>query len=210
MPERGDNTWLIVGVGAGCGLGLLASCCLLGVVAYLPSSQTRTAPPAPTSAWPGPPTPRGTPVPTALPAPPIVPPSPPLPSGTSEAPDDRAPRVVHATVTAVTGSPGVSVGQICEFNVERRDREDGSGFWCNAQIVCGGHALYGGPNAGFFPCALFSAPTRGVVGSDPNTTAVDGDAAMSIDSQASTLEIWDDAQGPNGECRITAHIDSVL
>jgi len=213
MEPKRDNTWLIVGFGVGCGFVMLACCCLFGILLYVPGNQISIAPISPPITGypsPYPPTPPSLPPPTALPPPPIsAPPSPPLPPGTSDAPDDRAPRAVRATITTVTGSPGVSVGQTCEFNVERRDREDGSGFWCNAQIVCAGHLLYGGPTAGFFPCALFTAPTRGVVGSDPNTTAQDGDAAMSIDSQAGTLEIWDDAQGPNGEHRVVAHIDAI-
>jgi hypothetical protein len=205
--EPRDNRWLIAGFGAGCGFILLASMCSCCLLMYLPGNESAPPPPAPIYD-PGPVAP--TTVPPVLPPPPMsAPASPPLPSGTSEAPDDRAPRAVSATITTVTGTPGVSTGQTCEFNVERRDRDDGAGFWCNAQIVCAGHLLYGGPTAGFFPCALFSAPTRGVVGSDPNTTAQDGDAAMSIDSQASSLEIWDDAQGPNGEYRVVAHIDTI-
>jgi hypothetical protein len=209
VEPRSDSTWLFVGLGVGCGLVLvMMSCVLAGVFLYAGSrargGSTSPTPPPATSVAPPPPS---TTLPPLTGMPSIPPPT------TTLVPvdptDDRAPRAVSATIQTVTGTPGVSVGQTCEFNVERRDRDDGSGFWCNAQIVCGGHLLYGGPTAGFFPCTLFSAPGRGVVGSDPNTTASDQDAAMAIDTVQSHLEIWDDAQGANGEFRVVAHIDSV-
>ena len=115
---------------------------------------------------------------------------------------------MRATVTSVTGAAVVTTGQSCEFNVERRDRDDGT-FWCNAQIVCGGHLLYGGPTAGFFPCTLYEGPPRHVAGADPTTTREDQDPAMTLSTVDGTLEIWDDASGPNGEFRVVAHVDSV-
>lgn len=201
MEPRSDRTWLMVGVGMGClFVALLVTCVGTGAVFFLMGGERASAP-SPTLVSPPPP--------IAPPFTGVVPPAPLVPSiPPPSAPDDGSAIAVHATISSVTGSPGVSVGQTCEFNVERRDREDGSGFWCNAQIVCGGHLIYGGPTAGFFPCTLFYRPTRGVVGTDPNTTAQDQDAAMSIDTAAGTLEVWDDAQGPNGEMRITAHVDS--
>ncbi len=208
MEPRSDSTWLFVGAGAGCLFVVLSMMCLLGALMFY-SGGSEAPPPTYVDPYPMPPATLMPPV-TALPPPPVVvPPAPPLPPGMTDAVDDRAARVVHATIESVTGTPGVSVGQTCEFNVERRDRDDGAGFWCNAQIVCGGHLLYGGPTAGFFPCTLFTAPVRGVVGSDPTTTAQDRDGAMSIDTVQSHLEIWDDAQGPNGEFRVVAHIDSL-
>lgn len=216
MEPRSDNTWLFLGVGLGCGmLMVLLVCAGVGTYFLMRSGSASTGPgngagPSYPPAYPPPSYP-------PLPVPPIpptvaVPPSvaPPPPSSVATAgDDDRAPRAVHATIETVTGSPGVSVGQTCEFNVERRDREDGSGFWCNAQVVCGGHLLYGGPTAGFFPCTLFAGPSRGVVGQDPSTTSQDRDAAISIDSVQSHLEVWDDATGPSGEFRVGAHIDSI-
>ena len=209
MEPRNDSTWLFVGVAAGCGVVVLAGMCIAGGLFFSLNASSAPRPP-PITGYPNPYPPLPPlPPPTFLPLPPsLVPPPPPLPSGTSEAPGDRAPRTVRATITSMTGAAGVSVGQTCEFNVERRDSDDGAGFACNAQIVCGGHLLYGGPMGGFFPCTLFTAPTHGVVGTDPNTTGQDGDAAMSVDSVQSRLEIWDDASGANGEFRVIAHIVS--
>lgn len=206
MERRSDSTWLLVGVGAGCLFVFLSMACVAAAALYYfstPLADPQGGPtpyPMPTPPSPVPPTPPSLPPTSVAPLAPPPPPTGPI--------DDTAPATVHATIETVTGSPGVSVGQTCEFNVERRDRDDGSGFWCNAQIVCGGHLLYGGPTAGFFPCTLFSEPARGVVGTDPNTTAQDRDGAMSIDTTQSHLEIWDDAQGPSGEFRVVAHIDS--
>jgi len=202
VEPRSDRTWLMVGVGMGClFVALLVTCAGTGAAFFLMGGERASAPP-PTIVSPLP-LPSIAPPSTGVAPPTLVPIDPP-----PSAIDDGTAIAVHATIATVTGSPGVSVGQTCEFNVERRDREDGSGFWCNAQIVCAGHLIYGGPTAGFFPCTLFYRPTRGVVGADPNTTAQDQDAAMSIDTAAGTLEVWDDAQGPNGEMHITAHIDS--
>jgi hypothetical protein len=200
MEPRNDRTWLLVGVGVGCFFVLVVTFCVATAGLYYFSTQSRPDP----IAYPQPPMdPYPLPPPTSIAPPPTVLPPPPTVA------DDGASMAVHATITEVTGAPGVSVGQTCEFNVERRDRDDGSGFWCNAQVVCGGHLLYGGPTAGFFPCTLFYAPSRGVVGSDPNTTATDQDAALSIDSGQSHLEVWDDAGGANGEFRVVAHIDAI-
>lgn len=206
MERRNDSTWLLVGVGVGCGFVFLTMFCLGTGALYYCSNDTPGTPPPPTYD-PLPPPTTFAPPSTLLPPPTLLPPLPPPPS--TGAVDDTAPRTVSATITSVTGSPGVSAGQTCEFTVDRRDRDDGSGFWCNAQVVCGGRLLYGGPAAGFFPCTLFEAPSRGVVGADPNTTQQDRDAAMSLDTVQSTLEIWDDATGPLGEFRVSAHVDGV-
>jgi hypothetical protein len=203
MEPRNDRTWLLVGVGVGCFFVVICMLCL-GSVACFSCSAPYGSDPIPQQP-PSPPYVLPTVVPPTVVPPPVTLPPPPLPDPSEESP----PLSVHATITSVTGTPGVAVGQTCEFHVERRDRDDGSGFWCNSQVVCGGHALYGGPNAGFFPCTLFYAPTRGVVGADPNTTATDEDAALSIDSGQQHLEVWDDARGPNGEFRVVAHIDTL-
>jgi len=117
---------------------------------------------------------------------------------------DLDPREITATVIAIDGSNPVAMGSECRFAVGRRPR--GRGYWCNAQIVCGGKLLYGGPTSGFFPCTLDSPPGRHVVGADPETTSVDTDAAMSINSQTNTLTVWDDATGPHGAYTMTAEI----
>lgn len=116
--------------------------------------------------------------------------------------------MVHATVRSVEGSLPIDTGAMCAFAVDRRDRPDGT-FWCNAQIVCDGRLVYGGPEAGYFPCTLHEQPRRDVVGGDPQTHAEDGDAAMAIDTVAGSVEIWDDATGDLGRFRVVASVDSV-
>lgn len=206
MEPKNDNTWLLIGAAAGCGLVMLLLVC--GAAGALFFIGARSAPPPVTTPIPVPVPPSPPSFPIPIPPPPSLPPIlPPLPPGTSGA-SDTAPRLVRATVSSVTGSPVASSGQACEFNVERRDRDDGT-FWCNAQMVCGGHLLYGGPTAGFFPCTLYEGPPRHVVGNDPTTTREDQDPAMTLSTVDGTLEIWDDPSGPNGEFRLVAHVDSV-
>jgi hypothetical protein len=115
---------------------------------------------------------------------------------------------VRATVTSAEGSIAASVGTTCALTVEQRDRLDGT-FWCNTQIVCAGQLLYGGPDAGYFPCVFHSTPRRDVVGADDQTHSEDGDAAMRLDTIAGSLEIWDDSTGPFGVFRVRARVDSV-
>lgn len=148
--------------------------------------------------------------PTTGPQPPVVPPQAPvLPSPPPPMPPSvEPPRIVRATVTAVEGSVGVDIGATCGFSVERRDRPDGT-FWCNAQIVCGGRLLYGGPDAGYFPCTLHQQPRRDVEGSDPQTRSQDTDGAMSIDTRSGSLEIWDDETSALGRFRVVAQVESV-
>jgi hypothetical protein len=122
-------------------------------------------------------------------------------------PVDLSPREVQAEVTAVTGSAPVAVGTQCRFVVDGRDRSEG-GYWCNAQIVCDGRLLYGGPQAGFFPCDL-SDPSRHVSGGDAMTTSEDTDASMQIDTARGSLTIRDDANGSYGAYSLTAQIHSV-
>lgn len=120
---------------------------------------------------------------------------------------DMQPRQVRAEVTHVRGNPVVRQGDKCEFLVERRLRERES-FYCNAQVVCGGRLLFGGPDRGFFPCHLDDAH-RDVVGSDPNTTAADQDGAIHINTNEGVMRIWDDDHGPLGAFVVEAEILSV-
>jgi hypothetical protein len=121
---------------------------------------------------------------------------------------DVQPRQVRAEVTRVQGARVVSLGDRCEFLVERRMR-DQSSFYCNAQVVCGGKLLYGGPDRGYFACRLFEGDRRDVVGGDPNTTGSDQDAAIQLDTRNGLLRIWDDAKGPLGAFEIEAEVFSV-
>lgn len=121
---------------------------------------------------------------------------------------DVQPRQVRAEVTRVQGNPVVRAGDKCEFLVERRLRDQHS-FYCNAQVVCGGRLLYGGPDRGYFACKLSNAERRDVVGSDPNTTGADQDGAIHLDTNEGVLRIWDDAQGSLGAFSVEADVLSV-
>ena len=214
MTERSTALPGILGclTGVGCGLVVLVGC-LSGF--FLIGQSVPTPPPSYPPSYP-PPTPPSYPPPSSppptsgpvLPPPPVIPPAlPPAPIGTLAPPEDVTPRLVRATVTEVSGAAGIEVGASCEFNVLREDLPDSS-FNCNAQVVCGGRLLYGGPAAGYFPCTLYQGPPRHVVGADTNTTSVDNDGALTLDTHG-TMEVWDDATGPNGEFRVVAHVDSV-
>ena len=121
---------------------------------------------------------------------------------------DPQPRQVRAEVTRVRGNPVVSAGDKCEFLVERRARENES-FYCNAQVVCGGRLLYGGPERGYFPCKLFEDDRPDIVGSDPSPTSADQDGAIQINTREGIMRIWDDAQGPLGAFEVEAEVLSV-
>ena len=121
---------------------------------------------------------------------------------------DRQPRQVRAEVTRVQGNPVVREGDKCEFLIERRQRE-GQSFYCNAQVVCGGRLLYGGPDRGYFPCKLFEDDRPDVIGSDPVTTAADQDGAIQINTREGVMHIWDDDHGSLGQFSVEAEILSV-
>lgn len=116
-----------------------------------------------------------------------------------------APLQIRAEVTASRGETGVSLGDKCEFLVERRARQEGS-FYCNAQVSCGGRLLYGGPDRGYFACRFFETPRRGVMGSDPSTTGTDQDGAIHLDTRSGVLRVWDDARGPHGAFSVEADV----
>jgi hypothetical protein len=121
---------------------------------------------------------------------------------------DPEPRQVRAEVTRVRGNPVVRAGDKCEFLIERRQRER-DGFYCNAQVVCGGRLLFGGPDRGFFACKLFDDARRDVVGTDPSTTSADKDAAFHINTREGVMRIWDDERGELGEFNVEAEILSI-
>jgi hypothetical protein len=119
-----------------------------------------------------------------------------------------APRRVRIEVTRVKGAPDLAPGTRCEFLVEKRPLRNGT-FYCNAQIICASKLWYGGPERGYFSCALYDEPRRDVIGSDPNTTASDHDAALHLDTQAGVLRVWDDAQSQWGAFELEADVLSV-
>lgn len=121
---------------------------------------------------------------------------------------DFEPRQVRAEVTRVQGNPVVRAGDRCEFLIERRQRTADS-FYCNAQVVCGGRLLYGGPDRGYFPCKIFDNERHDLVGSDPSTTGSDMDAAIHINTGEGVMRIWDDDQGELGAFSVEAEVLSV-
>ena len=122
------------------------------------------------------------------------------------------PRVVTATVTSSTGSRPVPEGALCTFQVDKQPSADQpTGYWCRTRVECGGRVLYGGgPTNGYFPCTVYpEARGRDVVGADSATTSVDTDAAMSLDTQAGTLHVHDDAGGALGAYSVEARVTDV-
>lgn len=198
-----DNTALYVLLGCA-GLLVLGLCAATGVGVWMVMEQASSAPPV---AYPTPAPIPGPTVPT--PPPPIAPT--PFPPSTGPAlpppPSFAPPMLVRATIDSIEGASPVAVGTACEFTVERQPSpEQPSGYWCRTQIVCGGRLLYGGPSAGFFPCTLGEGTPRTVVGQDVETTSVDTDASMSIDTSTATLTIRDDSAGPFGAYGVRARI----
>ena len=120
---------------------------------------------------------------------------------------DHQPRQVRAEVTRVTGNAVVRAGDMCEFLVERR-RRDSQSFECNAQVVCGGRLLFGGPDRGFFPCRLdHDGEHSHVIGQDASTR--DGDPAFRINTYEGIMRIRDDDAGQFGAFELEAEVLSV-
>jgi hypothetical protein len=116
-----------------------------------------------------------------------------------------APLSVRAEVTRVVGAAVAQLGEACQFLVEQRPRDEGS-FYCNAQVLCGGKLLYGGPDRGFFACRFYEGERRDVIGTDPNTTREDKDGALSLDTRSGVLRVWDDPSGPHGAFELEAEV----
>jgi hypothetical protein len=129
-------------------------------------------------------------------------------AGPTAAGIDLSPRQVVAIIDDATMGAPASRGAECRFTVEGRPEQQ-LGYWCNAQIVCGGQLLYGGPSAGFFPCTLSAPPNRHVSGSDAQTSSSDTDAAMTLDTATGTLTISDDQSGRFGAYQLRARVTSV-
>lgn len=177
--QRGNGLlWALVGCGALLFVGL---CVALGVGAYL---VMRDGVPGPTD-------------PVVQPAypPPQVPPPPPDQPGPSF--------VLEADVTQVTGTLAGRVNGTCRFEVETQTGADR--LHCRTQVFCDSQLVYGGPTAGYFPCQA-DAVRRSVRGVDGDTTSSDRDGAMTIDTDARTLVVRDDATGALGEFTLTATI----
>ena len=120
---------------------------------------------------------------------------------------DPQPRQVRAEVTRVTGNAVVRAGDMCEFLIERRSRDQQS-FYCNAQVVCGGRLLFGGPERGYFPCRLDDdGELRHIIGQDASTK--DGDPAFRINTHEGIMRIKDDEGGQFGAFEVEAEVLSV-
>lgn len=202
METKDDGAvWRWVAVG--CGGLVLLSLCLISPIAAFWLLRSESVPdnvyePAPRDEeLPAPPHPLP---PTPLPTPTPVPPPPDTPS--------EAPRQIVATVEEAEGLAGIAAGTECRFPVTREPRPDGT-FWCNAQVRCGSQLLYGGANAGYFDCTLYEGTERHVVGEDANTTAVDQDAAMRLDTLRHELTVRDDARGRLGAFTLRARVTAI-
>ncbi len=185
--------WVLVGCG---GLMFVGLCVTVGVGVYVLADRGElTLLPSPD----GPP-----PAPQPAPVPPGPPPtSPPLPPP----PTVQPPFTLEATVTEVTGSLAGRVQSRCRLAIEEVSSIEG--MRCRTQIVCDSILVYGGPQAGYFPCTL-DAPRRSVSGSDTQTTGDDGDAAMTIDTASGSLRISDDASSRNGAFTLVARLATTL
>lgn len=198
---RGPWVWIAIG----CGGLALSALCLVPPVLWLASDAAGEDASPPLVVEPGPPRAPSPPMPP-LPPPPPSPSLPPLPAPPS--PGFTSPRRVEAVVESSTGLASVRAGSACAFDVTRHDRPDGT-FWCNAQVICAGQLLYGGPNAGFFSCTLYEQPERHVVGEDASMTREDGDAAMRLDTLRRVLTVRDDSSGPRGAFNLRARVTSI-
>lgn len=202
-----DNGALYVLLGCA-GLLVLGLCVATGVGVWMVMEQASTVAPM----YPTPPGPIPSPsVPSPTVPSPTLPNPTPFPPPTGPAlpppPSFAPPLLVRATIESVEGASPVAVGTTCEFTVEKQPSPDQpSGYWCRTQIVCGGRLLYGGPTAGYFPCTLGEGSARTVVGQDPETTSVDTDGSMMIDTSTSMLTIGDDAAGVFGTYAVRARI----
>ncbi len=207
--ERGPWRWVVIG----CGALFLGGLCLVPAVAtwlfFERDAVDEDAPPPVVSPAPTPPIAPAPPSPTPpSPTPPTPPsPTPPTPN-VPPPPATEAPRHVEARGTESTGLGSVPVGATCSFDVTREALADGT-FWCNAQVRCAGQLLYGGPSAGFFDCTLYEGAERHVVGEDANTTSVDRDSAMSLNTLTHTLVVRDDPTGNLGAFTVRAEVTSV-
>ena len=125
-----------------------------------------------------------------------------------ESQDSQPGFAVRATVTAVDGQAPVVPGSECAFRVERHPHPN-LGYWCRAHIVCGEALLYGGGQSGYFPCNLEGHGPKSIVGEDRQTTSLDTDSAMVIDTVRRIVQVHDDNTGRYGAFSVVAQISSV-
>jgi hypothetical protein len=121
---------------------------------------------------------------------------------------DPAPRVVTVIVELTTAGAPIAAGNQCAFAIEPTPHPS-LGYWCHTTIDCGGRVLYGGGEAGYFPCRLEPRPRVDLVGSDAETSTRDSDAAFEIDTRTGVMTLRDDARGRFGAYELRARVLSV-
>lgn len=125
---------------------------------------------------------------------------------------DRRTRHITARATRVLGSPGVSVGDTCEFDVRVLDRSGRPGYWCRALVECNGRRIYGVDQPsqnGFFYCNVYDEPA-GVAGEDRDPTGGREDPFWQIDTRENRFTVLDDDTSfVGGQFRVDAEITAV-
>jgi hypothetical protein len=115
---------------------------------------------------------------------------------------------VRATVTQYLGlGAGIGQGTTCDLPITQQTSQDGTSL-CHVVMTCGGQALYGDTQQGFFPCQFSTSPPR-VIGQDSATSMDDHDGAFSIDTTQNTISLADDFMGRSGMFVLSANITSV-
>lgn len=110
-----------------------------------------------------------------------------------------------------SASPAAPVQDGARCTVRVIPAEDrGSQWTCHAVVECEGKPLYGGPDRGWFECAIGTAADWFVSGTDETTTSQDGDPAFTIDSLDRRIWLRDDAGGRFGEYSLEIAIDAVV
>jgi hypothetical protein len=135
----------------------------------------------------------------------------PIPNVAAEGLFGPVPLSVRAEVTRSNNAGVARQGDSCAFLVEQR-RRDAQSYYCNAQVMCGGKLVYGGPDRGYFSCRFYQAEGGqhgDVIGNDPTTTHEDRDSGLYLDTRAGVVRVWDDASGVHGAFELEAEVLSV-
>jgi len=166
-------TWIAVGCGGFILLGVVGTCVGPGIFAMMFMDGLAGMGPVAPAMPPGAIAP-GT---AGLELPPAPGPLTPIGASTVVASGRRS---YSLQVTEATEVEGVSVGDSCEFDVERLPRGGGS-YWCRTEVSCGEVALYGGPGQGYFDCTFPESEYDHLQAYDYSMRDDDGDASFTID-----------------------------
>lgn len=104
---------------------------------------------------------------------------------------------LELVVTDVAGTALVTPGSTCTLEVEHDPGR--VGVACHAELRCGGTALYGGEEQGFYDCEASPGADGLRYGLDDAASAVDGDPRFGVSDEH--VEVSDD-DGPLGTFRI--------